>query len=286
MPVRKPAVVRNSAAKRRKKRSVPTTEVVEHSDYDVHVHMHSFGRKILWTLIGIFVVYGIVLVGTLIRNNIKQYEHIGQANEQVRTITIESEGNIRAVPDIAKVNMGAQTVAQTVAESQEANTELVDSLVLRLKQLGIDRADIQTSGYNIFPRYNYDEEEGQVLEGYEVNQQLTIKIRNLNKIQDVFALAGEVGANNVEGLTFTIDDPDIYYDDARNEAVKKLNEKTETLAQTLGVSFLRIVEYDEFEGGLPRKGAVPLERAIPQGGSIEEGSMDIRLGIRVVFEIE
>lgn len=286
MPVRKPAVVRNSAAKRRKKRSVPTTEVVEHSDYDVHVHMQSFGKKILWTLIGIFVVYGIVLVGTMIRNNIKQYEHIGQATEQVRTITIESEGNIRAVPDIAKVNMGAQTIGETVALAQEENTALVDSLLLRLKQLGIDREDIQTNGYNIFPRYTYDEEEGQVLEGYEVNQQLSIKIRNLNKIQDVFSLAGEVGANNVEGLTFTIDDPDIYYDDARNEAVNKLNEKTETLAQTLGVRFIRIVEYDEFEGGLIREGVAPLERAIPQGGSIEEGSMDIKLGIRVVFEIE
>lgn len=285
MPVKKPAVTRNSAAKRR--RSVSKTKqeaIVEHDGHHtIHEHMGYFGRKILWTLIGILVVYGIVLLGTLIRNNMKEYEHIGQENAQVRTITIESEGEVLATPDSAFVVMGMQTVSETVALAQEENNESMDALMNGLRQLGIEKSDIKLFDYQVYPLYN-DEEQGVTSGGgYNVSQQLQVKIRNLNKVQDVFDLAGQVGVDSVGELRFAVDDPGVYYAQARNEAVRRLNEKTEILAQTLGVEFVRIVQYDEFEGGFENNHE---GIQIPTEEMGEGGAMNVKMGIRVVFEIE
>ena len=176
-----------------------------------------------------------------------------------------------------------------MAEAQQKNTAVMNSLIESLKALGISDDDIQTANYNVYPRYNYTEDEGQVLEGYQVSQNVTIKIRNLAVSNDVLALAGEVGANTVSGLDFTIDDTDSYIAQARDEALRKSKKKAMVIADSLGVNIISVISYDEFEQGrdydvLPyRAESFALGGAAPQ---IEPGTEEVRLGVRVTFEIQ
>ena len=250
---------------------------------------HLLGKKVLWTLCGIFVAYSIVFLGTLIRNNLKEFNHIGKSETKERTIVISGQGKVTAVPDIAMTTIGFQAEAKTVADAQMKNTEVMDSLIEKLKVLQINEKDIQTKNYNVYPMYDYLEEEGRVLRGYQVSQNVEVKIRDLTKANKVFALAGEVGANQVGGLNFTIDDRDEYIAQAREEAIENIGEKAQVLSNSLSIDFGDIVSYDEYEGG----GAVQQykfyeDSAVAYGGrgpNIEAGSMDVELQVSIVFEI-
>ena len=225
----------------------------------------------------------------MIRNNLQKYDTIGQADRQERTISIQGEGKVTAKPDIAMTSLGMLSVGKTVAETQAGNTKTMNTLLEKLKALGIKDNDIQTTNYNIAPQYNYTDQRGRELQGYEVSQSVTVKIRDLAKANAVLALAGEVGANSVGGLQFTIDDRDVYKEQARQKALEKVAAKAKALGQSLGVRFVNVVSYDEFEGGAG--GPVPFaaktmdSMSVSAPPTVEAGSLDVMMNVAVTFEI-
>ncbi len=247
-----------------------------------------FGKKIMWVLLGILLVYIIVFFGTMIRNNLQKYYYIGKADKSERVITIDGQGKVIAKPDIAVTTMGMISEAKTVAEAQSKNTAVMNKLISKLKELGVEEKDIQTTNYYIYPQYNYTESKGQELIGYQVSQSVTIKIRNLAKANDVLGLAGEVGTNSVSGLQFTIDDDEIYKAQAREEALKKVGEKAVSLSKSLGVRLGSIVSYAEYSGNGNLVSYKGYEMGIGGGASapqVESGSMDVVMNVNVTFEI-
>ncbi len=249
------------------------------------------GKKLLWTLAGIALVYVIVLLGTMIRNNIERYEHIGQADRQERTIRVEGQGTVTVKPDVAMTTMGVTTEAETVTDAQDQNTQIMNNLLSGLRQLGISEDDIQTTNYNVYPRYDYLDEEGRVLRGYEVSQNVSVKIRDLESANQVIALAGQVGATNVSGLQFTIDDTDVYREEARKEALDKAYAKAEALSEDLGVRIIGLVSYDEFASNVP-KPYVSRSYAFDEMGfgggtapELEAGSEEVEVTVSMIFEI-
>src|SRR3989338_5126745 len=235
-------------------------------------------KKFLYTFLILLLVYFLVLLATMIRNNLKEFYYIGRADKQERTISLQAVGKVVAKPDIAVTSMGMTSDAETVEEAQAKNTKVMNDLISRLKQLEIEEKDIQTSNYSIYPQYDYLEDRGSVLKGYTVSQNVSVKIRDLDKVDDVISLAGVVGANNVGGLQFTIDD------------MKKIGEKAKALRQSLGVKFVGIISYDEYSGsGLPSPMYAMKAMDYGVGGaespSIESGSTDVTLNINILFEI-
>lgn len=249
-----------------------------------------FGKKLVCTLLGILLVYVIILVGTMIRNNMREYSAIGKADKMERTITVEADGKVTVTPNIAITTMGMTAEGKTVAEAQQKNTDVMNTLIEKVKALGVDKADVQTTNYNIYPNYDYTDGR-QTIRNYAVNQSVTIKIRDLAKANQILALAGEVGANNVSGLQFTVDDRDAYKEKARQEAFKKIAAKRDALSQSLGVKLRSIVTYNEYEvtGGY----GADAYKYEGMGGSpaaanpgVETGSNDVVVHVTVVFEVQ
>jgi hypothetical protein len=274
---------------------MPVSKPIKHMDKEHVGHGHHgmcgrAGKQILMTLVGILIAYSIVFVATLIRNNIQKFYYIGKADKQERMITVSGQGKITATPDVAVMTMGMVSNKETVADAQKVNTETMNKLLARLKELGVDSKDIQTQNYNIYPQYDYTDKDGRVLKGYEVSQDVSIKIRDLTKTSKVVALAGEVGANVVNGLAFTIDNPETFKDKAREEAIKNVGEKQLQLARFLGVRFIDIVSYNEYS---PDSNPSPMyeAKAIGMGGgapspTVEAGSQDIVLNVDVTFSVK
>ncbi len=258
---------------------------------DQHSWCGWVGKKILGTFVGILIVYLIVFFGVLIRNEMRKYDFIGQADKPERTIRVEAEGKVSVKPDIAMTTMGMTTEAATVAEAQQKNTEVVNTLVNRIKELGIDAADIQTQDYTVYPAYNYPTDGSKPeLRGYTISQNVAIKIRDLTKANEVLGLAGEVGATNVSGLEFTIDDKDAYLEAARAEALKKVSQKAAALSSKLGLRLSGIVSYDEYEASNESYyGAKMYDVSIESAGNapqIEVGTNDVVLHVGVTFELK
>lgn len=232
----------------------------------------------------------IAYLAALTRNAWRQYTFIGRSAEAPHTITIAGEGKVTAIPDVAVVMLGMHTERKNVAEAQRENTRVINSLIDRVKQLGVAKEDVVTSQYTVYPQYDYDDGR-QRLRGYSVDQQLTVKVRDFEDISPLISTVGELGLNQVGGVQFTIDDPESFRQQARVKALAQAKAKAQALAGAAGVRLGRIIEFSEGSSSFPPP--MPyLERAVGLGGDaaaapvIEPGSQEVLVSVTVRYELE
>lgn len=241
---------------------------------------------------GIFAALGIVLilfVGAKARNAIEEYTYIGRAIRDRDTITITGEGKVTAKPDLARMDLGVQTDALTVSQAQRENTKKMNEILAALKQLGVKTEDMQTAHYSIFPKQEWKEGKSTII-GYTVAQNVSVKVRNLDHVGEVLAKAGELGANQVGGIQFTIDEPQKLQDNARGKAIEDARKKAHVLAKQLGLDIVKVVTFSEHAGSQPlpiytrAMPAAMLMEAAP-APTIEPGSLDVTANLSVTFEV-
>jgi hypothetical protein len=251
---------------------------------------NTFGKKLIITLVGLALVYTIFYMGTLINNNIKKYRFIGMADKTERMISVSGYGKATGENNIAVTTIGYSNTDKDVAAAQTQNKVVMDKVMADLKKMGIEDKDLQTN-YSIYPDYDYTQDKGQVLKGYKVTHTVTVKIRDLSKINNVLGLAGTYGANEVGGLTFTIDDETSLKDVARQKAIEDAKVKAVYLANSLGVKLGAVISYNEYESsgdvyyakymGMAEGGGV--SATAPE--TVSGGSQDLSMNVSVTFEI-
>ena len=249
-----------------------------------------FKKPIAIVAIILLIILAIYLL-VLTWNAVKQHDYIGRTEQQIYTITISGEGKITAIPDIAQISLGIETQKLKVVDAQKENTEKMNEIIKELKGLDIEAKDIKTSQYSIYPRYDWNEGR-QILRGYQVNQTVSVKIRDLDIIGDVLDMAAQKGANQVGSLNFTIDEPEDLRQEARIEALANAKEKAEALAKVADVKLGKLVSFNESTGGSPVYWDYGLmeAKAVGMGGGepapdVEPGSQEIIINVTVTYEV-
>lgn len=213
--------------------------------------------------------------------------------EEMRTITVAGEGSVFVKPDVASVNLAVITEGKTVEKVSDENNVKMKAIVAAVKELGIDEADIKTTNYNLSPRYNYDTYPAKI-EGYTLSQNITVKIRDLGKVEDVIAASTNAGANRMDSLNFMVDDEDQFMSEARELAVEEAKAKAAEIEDTVGISLGDIIGYRDLSNNYVPP--VYYEKAMyadsAMGGglraddlAIESGSQEIVSNIELIYEI-
>ena len=217
-----------------------------------------------------------------------------------RVFTVSAEGKVVAIPDVANLNIGVLTEGgKNLAELQKQNTEKANKIISFLKEEGIEAKDIKTEYYNISPRYSSVSCPPVILQtfpeivrpcpppeiiGYTISQNLSVKVRNLEKAGDILGGAVSRGANNVSGPNFTIDDPVKLQNEAREKAIKQAREKAKLMAKAGGFRVGRLVSIQEGFSGIPIYSLEAKGGAAP-APSIEPGSQEIQVSVTLTYEI-
>lgn len=234
-----------------------------------------------------------VFVGLKSWNAYAEHSRIGVAVRDRDTISVQGMGKVETTPDIALVNLGVQTEAAAVRAGQEENTQKMNAITKMLKDRGVQEKDITTGQYSIYPRYNWDDGTQQLV-GYTISQSVSVKVRDLDSVGDLLAQAGDLGANQVGGIQFTIDDPEGLQDEARNKAIADAKEKAEVLADQLGLHIVKAVSFGESGNSTPPMPYLSYDRvmaeegvggAAPTAPSIEAGSQEVVSYVTIVFEV-
>ncbi|MDD4332881.1 MAG: SIMPL domain-containing protein [Patescibacteria group bacterium] len=249
-------------------------------------------HKIISILLGILAVAGVIYLGVLSRNAMKTYDYIGISAEQRHSITITGEGKVVGVPDIAKIQLGYNIEKKTVAEAQKDNTDKMNALIDKLKKdFKIDAKDIQTTNYNIYPQYDWSNNR-QTLRGYQVSQNVSIKVREIDKVSSILDSAGQLDLNQVGSLAFEIDNPENLKQQARELAIKAAKEKAEALAKIAGVKLGKIISFSESinePSSIYRDYGMGAEKAMSSvavpAPQVEAGSTEIIINAIVEYEI-
>lgn len=211
------------------------------------------------------------------------------SGENPTGITVTGQGKVSVKPDIALVNVGVEVTAPTVAEARDQAAQAMQALQDAVKGLGVSEADIRTQYFNIYPQYVYRENEAPRIVAFTVNNQVELKVRNIDSASQVLdaAIAAGGDAVRVNGISFTVEDPEQHLADARKEAISNARERAEVLAQAAGVTLGKARSISESSsGGGPE--FYPTLRDAAMGGApspVNAGEQQLTLTVYVVFDI-
>jgi len=251
-------------------------------------------RKVFINLLSLLILFILISMGSSIALKIAQIRSEARITEGTLrdTIEVKGEGKIDVKPDIALITFSIIKESRDISKAQAENIQIMNDIVKNLKSLEIKKTDLKTTNYSIYPRYEYNRKTGvRTLTGYEVRQNLEVKIRNFDKIGKAIQSSTNLGANQIGGLNFTIDDQIKVKSDARAKAIANAKSKAKILAKQLGIKLGNIINFYETGNYTPvyktqsMGGGDLREESIMPMPEIEPGTNEVRVNVGLVYEI-
>jgi uncharacterized protein YggE len=204
------------------------------------------------------------------------------------TLNLAASGEIKAAPDMASISLGVMTEAKTAQAAMQANAARMTEVMAALRKAGIAAKDIQTSGLNLNAQYVYEQNVPPRLTGYRASNQVTVIVHDLTKLGAAVDATVSAGANQVNGISFGLNDPTAAENAAREDAVKTLQAKAELYAKATGYRVGRLVSLSEGGGYTPRP-PVPMmayaSKREAMDTPVSPGELDVRIEVSGLYEL-
>lgn len=216
-----------------------------------------------------------------------------QSPERIPSMSVNGEGVVTAAPDLAIVSIGVVSSGATAREALDANNTDMQAVIDAIRAAGVADTDIGTSGFTINPVYDTPPEprpgearEAAKVVGYEVTNQVTVRIRELAESGAILDQVVSAGANQINSISFDIDDQEKLRDEAIRLAIADARRKGEIMAEAAGVDLLRILTVSINDYAQP----VMFDRAVamaapPPAVPILGGEHSITINATVEWEI-
>jgi len=211
------------------------------------------------------------------------------SESNIRTMSVSGRGEVYLIPDIAYINIGTRSQAVDVASALSDNNKQAQAISSVLSEMGIDPLDIQTTAFNVYPFQNYGMD-GQPTElMYVVENTVNVKVRELNRLGEVLDAVVRSGANQINGISFDVEDRKQAEADARRLAIQDATEKAQELADLAGTQLGDLQNISVYSNGSPQPvynakggGYIAADQAAP----ISSGQMIITADANLVYELK
>jgi hypothetical protein len=218
-----------------------------------------------------------------------EVQGINISNQQ-EGIWVTGQGKVPAAPDIATLRLGIEAQEVSVEQAQSKATEAMERVEAALTKNGVAKKDIQTQHFSIHKVTRWDrEKEEEVVIGYRVTNMVTAKIRDIDKAGTIIDAVAEAGGDltRIDSISFSIDDPSDYYDEAREKAMAEAKAKAKQLAALAGVTLGKPTYISESVQAPPiYRDTVYLEKAEAVAETpISPGEMEVSLSVQVTYAI-
>jgi uncharacterized protein len=276
-----------------------------------------------WVVISLIIFSVFLLVKVLA--DLVRLPNVGKETYPQSTIVVSGTGDAYAIPDIATFSFSVTESDKTMKQAQDKANQKINDALAAVRASGIADKDIQTTGYNVYPKYDYQSAvcprpvatpmvlspDGtvssggassgvaiycppgkQVLTGYEVDQTITVKVRDTSKVGDLVTKVGSLAVSNISGIEFSVDNREQYVAQARTQAITEAKAKAKELAKELGVRLGSIISYNE-NGSSPiyyGMGVKSLDMstssAAPAVAELPTGQNKITSDVSITYEIK
>lgn len=222
-------------------------------------------------------------------------------------ISVTGNGTVTVTPDVAQLSVGVQARAATVAEARSIAARAQEAVLASLKANGIQDRDIKTQGLNIRPEYGSRPlatpapaaptrppstpiPAGEpVIVAYVMTNTVSVRVRNLDSVSKVVDEAVAAGGDVVRlnGISFTVDEPERFAAEARELAVKDAHARAEALAKLAGVQLGKPRAINEYLGpNVGRGGAVAAAAPTADVATpISPGETEVTMQVSIVYEV-
>jgi uncharacterized protein len=223
----------------------------------------------------------------------------GQTTERAvdaRTIRVSGVGEVRAEPDLATVQFAVETTGATAQAAGQENAQVMDRVIRALTGAGVNREDIQTSGYSLYPEYVQQprpagEMEPPRIRGYRASNQVSVRTANLDQVGRLIDLGLEAGANRMNGVYFELKDAEAAQALALERAISDARGAAETIARALGVTLGPVLDASTVSDPVRPMYRVAADMAVRESMAaaptpIEPGEQTVSATASLVFEIQ
>jgi uncharacterized protein YggE len=203
------------------------------------------------------------------------------------TITINGKGIVDHAPDIAMITVGVSVEAETASLAMSQQATKMNGVFAAVKAAGVAERDMQTNNLSLNPVYDYPPNQQPRMRGYNASNQITIRVRDLKNLGKTLDSVVKGGGNTIHGVSFSIDKPEAYQNEARVAAIKDAAARAELYANAVGYRVKRIVTISEMDYSprpVPMMARMQLQDAA-ESTPVAAGEVSLEQTVSVTFEL-
>ncbi len=207
-----------------------------------------------------------------------------------RTLAVTGTGTVYGQPDQAIVDLGVNLADADLATALEAANTAVAEVMEALQASGVAQEDIRTSYFNIWQEQPYSPDGNPGAPIYRVNNILSVTVRDTSRVSDVLNGAIEAGANAVNGVQYTLADPEALAQEARSAAFENARAKAEQLAALAGLELGEVLMLSDGSSFVPVNPGDPRAMAMMDSASagipVTGGQLAVTASVTVQFALQ
>lgn len=195
------------------------------------------------------------------------------------TFSVTGEGKVQTKADYANVNVSIYTEEKTSTQAINKSNETLENIYKSLAILGVDKGDVQTTDFQVYPAYA--DKDSSVVTGQWVAVKLKIKVKNLDQVNKVTEAAYAVGVTQVDGIQYVTENNIQAENEARKKAFKQAQEKAQSMANLAGQRLGKLTYISDYTN-------TPVSDAQPQSspGPVQSATTEVSISINLTYELK
>jgi uncharacterized protein YggE len=214
-----------------------------------------------------------------------------------KTLSVTGMATTSVEPDLLTIGFGIEIQEPTAQQALEKNSEMMNKVILALKSVGILESEISTSSLDIYPVYEYINDEflgiqTRELVGYKVSNILSVETEKLELAATIIDHGVEAGLNRVDSVYYTLSPQRQLElkDDLLEQAIENAKSKANKALAPLDHSVIGVKSVSLSEFGIPYpqpvfRGDFAESKVMSSSTPVFSSEQDITTSVQVVFLI-
>jgi uncharacterized protein YggE len=245
-------------------------------------------------LLGLLVAY---LIGSADDGPSTRAVAAEQKDQPARTVVMTGTGKASVVPDQLSFSVSVHITRPDVSDAMEQSNTTMAKVLASLKDYGVTKKEMQTTGLSIDPVYRYYNYAPPEITGYRVGQSARVTVKELKMAGKAISATVRAGGNavRVSSISLGIGDREAVLAEARDRAVKQASDKAGQYADATGQKLGSVLSLKEvratqprdsyFRSGYELNGALDAA-ALPRSVPIRAGEEKLSVTVQVVWSFD
>jgi uncharacterized protein YggE len=220
-----------------------------------------------------------------------------QTDRPARTVVMTGTGKASVVPDQLSFSVSVNITRTDVSDAMEASNQTMARVLASLKDYGVTKKEMQTTGLSIDPVYRYFNYAPPQITGYRVGQSARVTVTDLAKAGKAITATVRAGGNavRVRNISLGISDREQVLSEARDLAVEQATKKAGQYAEATGQSLGDVLSLKEVRATQPRdyypafqgyELRAALDAAAPKAMPIRAGEEKLSVTVQVMWSFD
>lgn len=203
-------------------------------------------------------------------------------------VRVQGQGEVEAMPDLVIVQVDVSRTAPTSTQAQTQVEAIAAKVTAAARKFGIKGDDLDASGIQIQPEYDWKDGERQ-LRGQRVSRQFELTLRDRTQYGALIEALAAADITAIQNIRFDFSNRVELFRQAEQKAATAAREQAQNLAQSFDARLGAIYSIDANSSQptpLPRPEMMMAARAKSDSAPVEVSKQKIEARVSAVFEIK